>query len=924
METPEQQRRPTIGSLAQTLGDAKLSFDAIDLADMLWLAQFIEPVESALETDKPDPSAGQSGPSQIDDTETPSESTNESVTIYANDAASSGSTQDQQQSSSDASSPQKGTPFAVPAAPALRTRLDLARSLRPLMRKVPSRNRFVLDEDETVTQIAETEVWMPVVKPVRERWLELDLVVEASKTTVIWERVIAELNHLVTYQGAFRLVRTWQLRSPANQIQLFPRWDEKTVTRHRLHTPRELVDPSGRRLVWLVSDCTSRLWREGLIYPVLESWSKQQSMTVVQMFPERLWTRTALRDGHIVSLGSFAPGVPNRQLDVEDLPKRLQQRNSVDLVTVPIISLEAPLLNQWARVMTGRGEVRTPGRTFDLAFIRRQIQKRQADTDRTSSSHTTATDRTAEERVALFRATASKTSRQLANLMAATPVSLPVIDLIRDAFRSEFDEEVKQSHVAEVLLSGLLRRCDTGENELCRYEFFGDRSPNQEERVRYLLLGNASVSKTVRVLDVLSASICRKLGSPIKSFEALLGDLQNQDDHELQAAALPFAHVGLDVLEQLGGQYAQLAQQFRQSTQSSSNSDSLEPHEQTWPDDAEFQVIDYDVAEYIDFPPLESITVTAPAIIALQDRFEFTTATLESNPDPEAEEQWLIQQEAGVAWGYREPLSADEAEPDTEPPTLNMIAIDGGSFTMGAPENELESRDSERPTHDVTLQPFHISQIPITQAQWRIVAGYDRINRDLDPDPSSFKGDNRPVEQVSWEDAQEFCQRLTAVTGKPYRLPTEAEWEYACRAGSTTPFSFGETITTDLANYRGTDQEDYGWSGSYGDGPKGVYREETTDVGTFPANAWGLHDMHGNVWEWCEDDWHDNYDSAPKDGSAWLDLDTNEGKDKRLRGGSWYNLPGVCRSAYRYFFSRVDRNSDIGFRVCCVPPRTGS
>ena len=916
METPEQQRRPTIGSLAQTLGDAKLSFDAIDLADMLWLAQFIEPGQLALETDKPDPSAGPSGPSQIDDTETTLESTNESVTIYANDAASSGSTQDQQQSSSDASSPQKGTPFAVPAAPALRTRLDLARSLRPLMRKVPSRNRFVLDEDETVTQIAETEVWMPVVKPVRERWLELDLVVEASKTTVIWERVIAELNHLVTYQGAFRLVRTWQLRSPANQVQLFPRWDEKTVTRHRPHTPRELVDPSGRRLIWLVSDCTSRLWREGLIYPVLESWSKQQSMTIMQMFPERLWTRTALRDGHIVRLGSFAPGVPNSQLDVEDLPKRLQQRNSVDLVTVPIISLEAPLLNQWARVMTGRGEVRTPGRTFDLAFIRRQIQKRQSDTDRTSSSHTTATDRTAEERVALFRATASKTSRQLANLMAATPVSLPVIDLIRDAFRAEFDEEVKQSHVAEVLLSGLLRRCDTDENELCRYEFFGDRSPNQEERVRYLLLGNASVSQTVRVLDVLSASICRKLRSPIESFEALLSDLQKQDDHELQAAALPFAQVGLDVLEQLGGQYAQLAQQFRQSTQSSSNSDSLEPHEQTWPDAAEFQVIDYDVAEYLDFPPLETITVTAPTIIAIQDRFDFTTAIIARNPDPEAEDQWQIQQSSGIAWGYREPLSADEAEPDTEPPTLDMIAIDGGRFTMGAPADELESQDFERPIHEVTLQSFHISQTPITQAQWRIVAGYDRINRDLEPDPSSFKGDNRPVEKVSWKDAQEFCQRLTVHTGKPYRLPTEAEWEYACRAGSTTPFSFGETITTDLANYRG--------NYTYGDGPKGIYREATTDVGTFPANAWGLHDMHGNVWEWCEDDWHDDYDGAPTDGSAWIDSDMEEDKNKLLRGGSWDYFPRYCRSAYRYYSSREFRYDNFGFRVCCVPTRTGS
>lgn len=146
------------------------------------------------------------------------------------------------------------------------------------------------------------------------------------------------------------------------------------------------------------------------------------------------------------------------------------------------------------------------------------------------------------------------------------------------------------------------------------------------------------------------------------------------------------------------------------------------------------------------------------------------------------------------------------------------------------------------------------------------------MNKELDADPSNFKGDKRPVEQVSWYDAVEFCDRLTAHTKRAYSLPSEAEWEYACRAGTRTPFHFGETITTDLANYRGTDNEEYKWSGSYGPGPKGIYREQITEVGSFGvANAFGLYDMHGNVWEWCLDDWHDNYEGAPTDGSAWLD-----------------------------------------------------
>ena len=163
-----------------------------------------------------------------------------------------------------------------------------------------------------------------------------------------------------------------------------------------------------------------------------------------------------------------------------------------------------------------------------------------------------------------------------------------------------------------------------------------------------------------------------------------------------------------------------------------------------------------------------------------------------------------------------------------------------------------------------------MGKYPVTQAQWRLVAALPQVEIALNADPANFKGDNRPVEQVSWDEAVEFCQRLSVATGHQYRLPSEAEWEYACRAGTTTEFYFGETITTDLANYRGTDVKYEGktYLGSYGAGPKGIYREQTTDVGSFPPNAYGLYDIHGNVWEWCLDHWHDNFREAPTDGSA--------------------------------------------------------
>ncbi|MFM7876152.1 MAG: SUMF1/EgtB/PvdO family nonheme iron enzyme [Microcystis panniformis] len=261
--------------------------------------------------------------------------------------------------------------------------------------------------------------------------------------------------------------------------------------------------------------------------------------------------------------------------------------------------------------------------------------------------------------------------------------------------------------------------------------------------------------------------------------------------------------------------------------------------------------------------------------------------------------------------------------------TLEMVAIPGGTFTMGTEDEEIErlvkkfNREGfrwERPQHKVTVPPFFMGKYPITQAQWRAIASRTdlKVKQDLDLNlnPAYFKdspdSDRRPVEQVNWYDAIEFCARLSKLTGREYRLPSEAEWEYACRAGTTTPFYFGETITGELANYDA--------SKTYTDEPKGEYRKQTTPVGQFPPNAFGLYDMHGNVWEWCADTWHDNYDGAPTDGSAWIE----NGDDNRspLRGGSWGNHPSFCRSAYRNDDDRRDSIIINGFRVVCGAGRT--
>jgi formylglycine-generating enzyme required for sulfatase activity len=271
---------------------------------------------------------------------------------------------------------------------------------------------------------------------------------------------------------------------------------------------------------------------------------------------------------------------------------------------------------------------------------------------------------------------------------------------------------------------------------------------------------------------------------------------------------------------------------------------------------------------------------------------------------------------------YREPLA--------EGINLEMIAIPEGTLLMGAPAGESGGGASQKPQHFVIISPFWLGRYPITQAEWLAVASLPKVNRTLPLRPSNFAGDRRPVEQITWYEALEFCDRLTQLSHRRYRLPSEAEWEYACRAmpappttssgsprGSYPPFHFGDTLTTDWANYSGIDWEYFGKvcsQGAYGQGPLGEDRRETTAVDELGgANAWGLSDLHGNVREWCQDVWHKTYEGAPTDGSAW---ETGGDRQHRVvRGGSWNGSPSKCRSASRAKFEAEAGFYDLGLRV---------
>jgi formylglycine-generating enzyme required for sulfatase activity len=267
---------------------------------------------------------------------------------------------------------------------------------------------------------------------------------------------------------------------------------------------------------------------------------------------------------------------------------------------------------------------------------------------------------------------------------------------------------------------------------------------------------------------------------------------------------------------------------------------------------------------------------------------------------------------------------------------LDLVQVPTGGFMMGTLESDLvavkqgssrgvEKKDLnydivesyirrfnwESPRHMVNVPGFYMSKFEITQAQWRAVASLPRVNTDLLSDPSSFKGSNLPVETITWDEAIEFCERLTRATGRRFRLPTEAEWEYAARAGTNTPFNFGDSIKTDWANFQG--------KFPYNNSPKGEFRETTVAVGTIGApNAFGLYDMHGNVWEWCSDVWNENYEGAPIDGKSW---DTGKIQYLRIiRGGAWDSFGGECRSNSRNRMTATIRLNSIGLRVVADVP----
>ncbi len=871
-----------------------------DIADALWLAAKIGGAYGEV-ADEPSPSVEEDSASSLPIVEgssvpnPPIASPPPAVSVSLPPTHQANRTETEQ-------APEKGLPIQVQAAPALPDRRAIGRALRPLMRKIPSLRRSELDEMATVDRIAARDIWVPILKPTVERWFDLELVIEASEFSFIWQETIAEFQSLLEHQGAFRQVRAWTIvDAETSQPKLIARKQRRADESEQQlpnRSPRELVDASGRRLVLVISDCRSAAWRQGQIHDWLKLWSQHGPCAIVQLLPERLWAESELDVGFAVQVSALNRGVPNQGLQVRELPPRTTIAPA-DRLTLPIVTLTAKALKQWALVVAAAGRQRSPARLFDLSWVK------DAERDRAAGIIAPVSP---EAQVELFKATASPLAQRLAGMMAAVPVDLPVVHLIQQ----ELLPKLTPVHIAEVYGSGLLEPIEPASkqsNEPVRYDFAPE--------VRGLLNEATPLDETFDVIEALSQRIARTLGFAIKSFTALLSP-KSSWTREMQAAILPFAQVTTAVLHRLGGDYAELAELVEQEAQG--RPDWRIPPDAPEPDFPPLQVLDFVTARLVEpgdepeesWPTIETETFTVTTIVleaadepeerGLQS-FEFVTATVERQGG-----QWVIQEQLQRRDCFIEQLPLEVNI------TLEMVAIPGGQFRMQPPESELVRQSREGPQREVTVPAFFMGRYPITQAQWRIVVQImPQVNHKLKPNPSHFRGDRRPVEEVTWFDAVEFCDRLSRYTGRQYRLPSEAEWEYACRAGTTTAFHYGKTLTPELANYR--------HEGTYKKSLTSKSPSKTTTVGQYPANPWGLSDMHGNVWEWCADHWHSNYDGAPTDGSAWLDETAKTNARRVTRGGSWNDSPLHCRSRCRDIGNPRESADFIGFRVMCAAPK---
>lgn len=434
--------------------------------------------------------------------------------------------------------------FKTPNAPSLRQPLTLARALKPLMRRIPAGTNFILDEAATIEHIANTGLWLPVLRPTLEPWLDLELVVDESISMQIWRQTIRDLEKLLKNYGIFRDVRVWGMTANDGEKIQVRRGIGAAAKNKFPRSSKELIDGSSRRLVLVVSDCVSSYWRDGTVTKALEIWANSVPTTIIQMLPKWLWKRTALGRASEVRLRALTPGVSNQNLIAEEVSlwDELEEETGVK---IPVFTLETDKAATWAQMLSGKSSVSTLGFVFKLDAPVKENKLFNLDYSQLS----------AEDRVQAFRVTASPMARKLAGLLAAASViSLPVVRLIRGALL----RESLQVNVAEVFLGGLLKplseiKVETHPDDVL-YGFV--------DGVRELLIDSMPSEWVLQVVDKVSEYVAERVGLSLEDFAAVLRREKEVENSGVVEEVGYFATVTAEVLRRLGGEYVKVAEEL--------------------------------------------------------------------------------------------------------------------------------------------------------------------------------------------------------------------------------------------------------------------------------------------------------------------------------------------------------------------------
>ncbi len=553
-------------ALLDLLDSAGLQADAEELAEALWLGMRMAAVspqaeqisgvrrETASKPDSKKPSekpATQPGRTEKK-TESPLATSTQPRTKPASEdsialRAQGSENNPEQGTASSRSADGGGRAFRTPAVSMLTDALRLGRALKPLKQRVPSRISQVLDEAETVKQIAEHRLWLPVFRGASERWLEIALIVDSSNSMLLWEPTLSEFRRLLENHGAFNDVRLWRLAFKDDTVRLY-----KDENRDTCRSPQELLHPEGRRLVIVASDFVAPGWRQGLVLAWLRLWGNKQPVALLHMLPQRLWKRSALGAASRLNLRSPSPNPPNNKLLTDRTPSALRSPSpkppnsklrtdrtpSASALKLPVLTLEPDALHSWSRLIHGRGNVWVSGVAWS----------KPASSETPSPSKKTNTVN-ALQRLERFTATASPEAQELARYFATVPLTLQVMRLTQQTLLPF----TRQAHLAEVFLSGLLQRVDNVKNKN-PLQILMDFHPG----IRDLLLDQLPPAEVESSARRMNHAIETHLGQSL-DFLAILA----ADDGKLKLGAneLPIARIRLSVLRRLGGEYSELAEQ---------------------------------------------------------------------------------------------------------------------------------------------------------------------------------------------------------------------------------------------------------------------------------------------------------------------------------------------------------------------------